>query len=110
MLPFSRLVSEFSLTPEFVALIKTQNGVFESDELHLERHQAARLLALADVHKELKSLSREDILKLYKALEWPFKHPPSLTFDKAFSNGFRIQVIPKRYLVQVELLEAKCEA
>ena len=106
MVTFSHLITHFHLSPDFVKLIKTQDGVFQGDELHLERHQAARILCLADIHKEWRSISRDDLLKLYRQLEWPFKYPPALTFDKAFSQGFRLQVIPKRYLMQVELVES----
>lgn len=99
MISQSRLLEKFMLDPDFTSL------VFQgSDPAALYTNdQAARLLALYDVFMEWRSISRQDLLKLFKDLEWAFKNPPSMTYDKVLSRGVLIQFIPKQYLMRIEL-------
>lgn len=97
MITLQRLKDKFTLDPDFLVRLDFQpEAVFREDE-------ASRLLVLHDIFKEWRSFSRDDLLKLYKDLEWGFKHPPRLTYDKVVSQGFRLQVIPKQYLMRIEL-------
>lgn len=100
----SRLFERFSFEPGFVALVfdnTDANSTYSDD-------QAARILALHDLYKEWRSLSRADLLKLFKDLEWAFKNPSKfMTYQRVISKGLMLQLIPKQYLMRIELARAE---
>lgn len=103
MISRSRLFERFTFEPGFVALVfdNTEATSTYSD------HQAARIIALHDLYKEWRSLSKDDLLKLFKDLEWAFKNPPRMTYDKVITRGLMIQIIPQQYLMRIELARAE---
>lgn len=103
MISRSRLFERFSFEPGFQALVFEHT---EPTSLY-SIDQAARILALHDLYKEWRSLSKDDLLKLFKDLEWAFKNPPRMTYDKIVSRGLLIQVIPQQYLMRIELARAE---
>ena len=106
MITLARLTEKFTFDPDFVMLILKQDGEVGDYQTKFTNDQAARLLVLHEIWNEWRSVGRADLLKLYKELEWAFKNPPRMTYDKNFSKGFRFQVIPQQYLMRVELAKA----
>ena len=109
LIQLSKLISEFHLSPDFVLLLKTQDGRMLVEDTAFRKDQAARIVLLHDLFLKFRSLSRGDLLRLYTELEWAFKNPPNMTFDRAISPGLRFQVIPKKYLMQIELAFPGCK-
>lgn len=102
MISIQKLQTKFTFQREFLDKLISPHT---SKESGLEIHEAARLLALHDVHAYLPTLGQDDLFKLYKVLEWPFIKPPRLTYDLVISRGIMLQVIPLQYLERVKIAE-----
>lgn len=103
MITLTRLTQLSLVSHELAGLIRQQEGRYSHLEVEFTREQAARVVALNDFHKHWPSLSREDLLRLHKRLERPFKTLPTMTYDIILSPRLKIQIIPRQYLAQIDV-------